>query len=136
MSHSARIISESRLTIARSMTQGSTTEWHPAVRAQLTVTGNRTHISLVILSLGPLCSFPVSVRPGEDSDARMDRHIERECSYMTGEVKARTSPVCSRLRCKKVLFVPITCIVSCLRYNARDVYSSIQSPSHVAEISA
>ncbi|KJA15079.1 hypothetical protein HYPSUDRAFT_48682 [Hypholoma sublateritium FD-334 SS-4] len=58
----------------------------------------------------PLCSLPVSVRPGDDPDIRMDRHIETECSYMTGAVRARTSPICSRVRCKKVLFVPITCI--------------------------
>ncbi len=75
------------------------------------------HISHVILSPGPLCSLPVSVRTGEDTDVCMDRHIEKECSYITGEVKARTSPICSRLPCKKVLFVPITCIVSFSRHN-------------------
>ncbi|KDR82846.1 hypothetical protein GALMADRAFT_238450 [Galerina marginata CBS 339.88] len=57
----------------------------------------------------PLCNTPVAVRPGQDPNVRMDFHLERECSVVTGKVKAKTTPVCAKASCKKVLFSPIRC---------------------------
>ncbi|KAG5636192.1 hypothetical protein H0H81_008898 [Sphagnurus paluster] len=56
----------------------------------------------------PVCQTPVAVRPGQDPNDRMDEHLEKECSGMTGKSgKARTMPVCAKGNCKKVLFSPI-----------------------------
>ncbi|KAF8798971.1 hypothetical protein BYT27DRAFT_7202708 [Phlegmacium glaucopus] len=57
----------------------------------------------------PLCNIPVAVRPGQDPNIRMDMHLEKECSVMTGKVKSKSTPVCARGNCKKVLFSPIRC---------------------------
>ena len=65
------------------------------------------------MSSGPLCNIPVAVRPGQDPNVRMDIHLESECSVVTGKVKAKTTPLCARPTCKKVLFSPIRCTVSC-----------------------
>ncbi|KIM43291.1 hypothetical protein M413DRAFT_444110 [Hebeloma cylindrosporum] len=62
----------------------------------------------------PLCNIPVAVRPGQDPNVRMDIHLESECSVVTGKVKAKTTPLCARPTCKKVLFSPIRC-TSCRR---------------------
>ncbi|PPR04100.1 hypothetical protein CVT24_010673 [Panaeolus cyanescens] len=39
----------------------------------------------------------------------MDQHLERECTVVTGKVKASSMPLCARGTCKKVLFSPIRC---------------------------
>lgn len=58
----------------------------------------------------PLCNTPVSIRPGQDSNVRMDEHLTNDCSVLTGKSgRARTMPVCARGGCKKVLFSPIRC---------------------------
>ncbi|KAF8073717.1 hypothetical protein FPV67DRAFT_1560075 [Lyophyllum atratum] len=58
----------------------------------------------------PFCNTPVAVRPGQDPNDRMEDHITKECSVMTGKSgKTRTMPVCARGNCKKVLFSPIRC---------------------------
>ena len=64
--------------------------------------------------LGPLCNIPVAVRSGQDPNVRMDIHLDQECSVVTGKVKSKSTPVCARGNCKKVLFSPIRCDVRCL----------------------
>ncbi|RDB17982.1 AN1-type zinc finger protein 2A [Hypsizygus marmoreus] len=58
----------------------------------------------------PLCNTPVAVRPGQDPNARMEEHFNKECSVMTGKSeRTRSMPVCARRNCKKLLFSPIRC---------------------------
>ncbi|KAF8964412.1 hypothetical protein BDZ97DRAFT_1757989 [Flammula alnicola] len=57
----------------------------------------------------PLCNIPVAVRPGQDPNVRMDMHLEKECSVVTGKVKSKSTPLCARGTCRKVLFSPIRC---------------------------
>ncbi|TFK28061.1 hypothetical protein FA15DRAFT_585222 [Coprinopsis marcescibilis] len=57
----------------------------------------------------PLCKVPVAVAPGQDPNVRMELHFEKECVVVTGRVKAKTTPICARATCKKVLFSPIRC---------------------------
>ena len=51
---------------------------------------------------------------GQDPNVRMELHISNECSVMTGRTKKSTQPHCANQRCKKPLFAPIRCDVSCL----------------------
>ena len=60
---------------------------------------------------GPLCNIPVAIRPGQDPNVRMDVHLEKECSVVTGKVKSKSTPTCAKGNCKKVLFSPIRCDV-------------------------
>lgn len=60
---------------------------------------------------GPLCNTPVAIPLGQDPNIRMDTHLTNECSVMTGRAKAKTSRVCAKGNCKKVLFSPIKCTV-------------------------
>ncbi|XP_006462779.1 hypothetical protein AGABI2DRAFT_179404 [Agaricus bisporus var. bisporus H97] len=39
----------------------------------------------------------------------MERHLTVECSVMTGRAQKKSSPVCARSNCKKILFAPISC---------------------------
>jgi len=57
----------------------------------------------------PLCNIPIAVRPGQDPNVRMDAHLEKECSVVTGKVKSKSTLTCARGNCKKVLFSPIRC---------------------------
>ncbi|KAI1793391.1 hypothetical protein LXA43DRAFT_972039 [Ganoderma leucocontextum] len=58
----------------------------------------------------PLCNTPVAIPPGQDPNIRMERHINTECSVMTGRSgKAKSTPHCARPKCGKVLFSPIRC---------------------------
>ncbi|KAJ3574719.1 hypothetical protein NP233_g1577 [Leucocoprinus birnbaumii] len=57
----------------------------------------------------PLCNTPVAIPPGQNPNVRMDAHLTRECSVMTGAEKKKSSPVCAKANCKKVLFSPIKC---------------------------
>ncbi|KAM5533426.1 hypothetical protein V8D89_012864 [Ganoderma adspersum] len=58
----------------------------------------------------PLCSAPVAIPPGQDPNIRMERHINTECSVLTGRSgKAKSTPHCARSKCGKVLFSPIHC---------------------------
>ncbi|CAA7271320.1 unnamed protein product [Cyclocybe aegerita] len=57
----------------------------------------------------PLCNTPVAVRQGQDPNVRMDYHLEKECSVVTGKVNSGSTPRCSRGACNKVLFSPIRC---------------------------
>ncbi|KAF9523608.1 hypothetical protein CPB83DRAFT_951338 [Crepidotus variabilis] len=57
----------------------------------------------------PLCNIPIAFRQGQDPNVRMDQHLETECSVTTGRVKSKSTPVCARPTCKKVLFSPIRC---------------------------
>lgn len=61
---------------------------------------------------GPLCNTPVAIPPGQDPNVRMERHLAAECSVMTGRTQKKSSPVCAKGNCKKVLFAPISCTVS------------------------
>lgn len=65
---------------------------------------------------GPLCNTPVAVHQGQDPNVRMDFHLERECSVVTGKVRAKTTPLCASATCKKVLFSPIRCTVGYLQH--------------------
>ena len=42
----------------------------------------------------------------------MERHINTECSVMTGKPAKKATPTCARTKCGKVLFSPILCNVS------------------------
>ncbi|KDQ62328.1 hypothetical protein JAAARDRAFT_30226 [Jaapia argillacea MUCL 33604] len=58
----------------------------------------------------PLCNTPVAIPPGQDPNIRMEKHINTECSVMTGKSgKTKSSPTCDRARCGKILFAPIRC---------------------------
>ncbi|KAG1715733.1 hypothetical protein ID866_1449 [Astraeus odoratus] len=58
----------------------------------------------------PLCNTPVAIPPGEDPNIRMERHISSECNVMTGRSgRHKSTPVCARGKCGKVLFAPINC---------------------------
>ncbi|EIW81071.1 hypothetical protein CONPUDRAFT_82142 [Coniophora puteana RWD-64-598 SS2] len=57
----------------------------------------------------PLCNEPVAIPPGQDPNVRMDRHINTECSVITGKAAKKSTPVCTRGKCGKVLFAPISC---------------------------
>lgn len=57
----------------------------------------------------PLCNSPVAIPPGQDPNLRMDAHLTSECPVMTGKAKAKSSPICAKGSCKKVLFSPIKC---------------------------
>ncbi|EKM51865.1 uncharacterized protein PHACADRAFT_102735 [Phanerochaete carnosa HHB-10118-sp] len=57
----------------------------------------------------PLCNTPVAIPPGQDPNIRMERHINTECSVMTGKSAKSRTPHCARAKCGKVLFQPIRC---------------------------
>ncbi|KAL0961206.1 hypothetical protein HGRIS_006174 [Hohenbuehelia grisea] len=58
----------------------------------------------------PLCNKPVAIPPNQDPNIRMEQHLSRDCSIMTGKSgKARTVPVCARVKCTKPLYAPIRC---------------------------
>ncbi|PSR70464.1 hypothetical protein PHLCEN_2v13615 [Hermanssonia centrifuga] len=57
----------------------------------------------------PLCNTPVAIPPGQDPNVRMERHINTECSVVTGRTKASITPHCAKAKCGKVLFSPIRC---------------------------
>ncbi|KAJ7761515.1 hypothetical protein DFH07DRAFT_740035 [Mycena maculata] len=57
----------------------------------------------------PLCNAVVSVKPGQDANVAMESHFMKACSAMTGKAKAKSSPVCAKVRCGKTLFAPIRC---------------------------
>ncbi|KAG8214664.1 hypothetical protein J3R82DRAFT_9742 [Butyriboletus roseoflavus] len=58
----------------------------------------------------PLCNTPVAIPLGEDPNIRMERHINTECSVITGKSgRTRSQPVCARGKCGKVLYAPIAC---------------------------
>lgn len=68
------------------------------------------HIHNRVAPSCPLCSTPVAIPPGEDPNIRMERHISDECSIMTGKfARPKSTPICARGKCGKVLFAPITC---------------------------
>ncbi|KAF4590821.1 hypothetical protein EYR40_009418 [Pleurotus pulmonarius] len=58
----------------------------------------------------PLCNEPVAVPPNQDPNIRMEQHLTRDCSVMTGRTgKKKSGPVCARTKCGKTLFAPIQC---------------------------
>ncbi|KZP33701.1 hypothetical protein FIBSPDRAFT_721134 [Athelia psychrophila] len=57
----------------------------------------------------PMCNEPVAIPPGQDPNVRMERHMDTECSVMTGKRQKKSAPVCARGKCGKVLFAPISC---------------------------
>jgi hypothetical protein len=61
----------------------------------------------------PMCGTPVAIPPGEDPNARMERHFARECAVMTGRA-AKKSPTCAHKKCEKILYAPISCDVCTL----------------------
>ncbi|KAF8158114.1 hypothetical protein B0H34DRAFT_707581 [Crassisporium funariophilum] len=83
----------------------------------------------------PLCDTPVAVRQGQDPNVRMDIHLEKECSVVTGKVKSKSMPVCARGNCKKVLFSPIRCdkcrdqFCPAHRFPADHTCSSLSAPA-------
>jgi predicted nucleic acid binding AN1-type Zn finger protein len=89
-------------------------------------------------SKGPFCHTPVAVRPNQDPNARMEEHFNNECSVMSGKTsKVKSTPVCARGNCKKVLFQPIQCTVStlklCIRFFLLTVFQSCKDqfcPAH------
>ena len=60
---------------------------------------------------GPLCNEPVAIPPGQDPNVRMDVHLTKECTVMTGRRKQKSVPVCEKVRCTKTLYQPIRCDV-------------------------
>ncbi|KAF7798404.1 hypothetical protein EIP86_009625 [Pleurotus ostreatoroseus] len=52
----------------------------------------------------PLCNTPVAIPPGQDPNVRMERHINTECSVMTGKTKTSSTPHCARAKCGKHRF--------------------------------
>ena len=107
---SARTISRLMFTSVRNTTRTNLIESLPTVCLILW-----NHIICILLMwhflLGPLCNIPVAVRPGQDPNVRMDMHLEKECSVVTGKIKSKSTPTCARGNCKKVLFSPINCDV-------------------------
>ncbi|KAJ8523189.1 hypothetical protein ONZ45_g323 [Pleurotus djamor] len=58
----------------------------------------------------PLCNSPVAIPPNQDPNIRMEQHLTRDCSVMTGkDAKSRSGPVCARVKCGKTLIAPIKC---------------------------
>jgi hypothetical protein len=60
---------------------------------------------------GPLCNSPVAIPPGQDPNIRMEQHFAKECSVMLGKAVKKSTPVCERGKCGKVLYAPIKCDV-------------------------
>ncbi|KAJ2919141.1 hypothetical protein MD484_g1208, partial [Candolleomyces efflorescens] len=50
-----------------------------------------------------------AVRPGQDPNVRLEIHFEKECSVLTGKLQSKSTPLCARGNCRKVLFSPIKC---------------------------
>ena len=85
---------------------------HNRVAPDCTLSTFFTSQYFLSVSPGPLCNTPVAVRPEQDPNIRMSEHIDNECSVTTGkDGRARSTPVCARPNCKKVLFSPIRCDV-------------------------
>ncbi|TFK52625.1 hypothetical protein OE88DRAFT_1657987 [Heliocybe sulcata] len=90
----------------------------------------------------PLCNTPVAIPPGQDPNIRMERHINTECSVMTGKAPKKSGPICGRPKCGKVLFAPITCdkckkqFCPSHRFPATHNCSSISSGSKVSGTSS
>lgn len=69
-------------------------------------------------NVGPFCSTPIAVPPGEDPNIRMERHFNNDCSVLSemsgqsGSGKKSSAPHCARAKCNKVLWAPIRCDVS------------------------
>ncbi|KAK7469283.1 hypothetical protein VKT23_003767 [Stygiomarasmius scandens] len=57
----------------------------------------------------PLCNEPVAIKVGQDPNARMEEHFNKECSVMLGRAVKKSTPTCARAKCGKVLFSPIRC---------------------------
>jgi len=57
----------------------------------------------------PMCNEPVAIPPGQDPNIRMERHMDTECSVLTGRRQKKSAPTCARAKCGKVLFAPISC---------------------------
>ncbi|KAK7056833.1 hypothetical protein VNI00_002550 [Paramarasmius palmivorus] len=57
----------------------------------------------------PLCNSPVAIPPGQDPNIRMEQHFAKECSVMLGKAVKKSTPVCERGKCGKVLYAPIKC---------------------------
>lgn len=55
----------------------------------------------------PLCSQPVPVAKGEDPNARVDDHIQRDCK--SDKAKKLYTNRCSQPGCKKKELVPVSC---------------------------
>ena len=106
-SHSAQTTTYLTRTSVQSTTRPSTIASHRTVRVQSASSLPFTHV----LVSGPLCNTPVAIPPGQDPNVRMERHINTECSVMTGKTKASSGPHCAKAKCGKVLFAPIRCDV-------------------------
>ena len=98
-----------RPTIATSLMRTSTTVSCPTVRVY---TFHSLHKDDRFSTgyLGPLCNEPVPIPPGEDPNIRMERHLNHDCSVMTGKSKSKAAR-CARGKCGKVLVTPIKCDV-------------------------
>ncbi|KAI0322362.1 hypothetical protein OF83DRAFT_798272 [Amylostereum chailletii] len=57
----------------------------------------------------PLCNEPVAIPPGEDPNVRMERHLNVDCSVMTGKSRKPKSARCAKGKCGKTLISPIKC---------------------------
>ncbi|KAI3607698.1 sec14 cytosolic factor [Moniliophthora roreri] len=57
----------------------------------------------------PFCNNPVAIPPGQDPNVRMEQHFEKECPVMLGKTVKKSTPVCERGKCGKVLYAPIRC---------------------------
>jgi len=62
-------------------------------------------------NIGPMCSTPIAVKPGQDPNARMEEHFSKDCTAMTGKSATKSTPTCARGNCRKVLYTPIKCDV-------------------------
>ncbi|KAI6130005.1 hypothetical protein EDD17DRAFT_1470561 [Pisolithus thermaeus] len=85
----------------------------------------------------PLCNTPVAIPPGEDPNIRMERHISNECSVTTGKsARPKSTPVCARGKCGKVLFAPIACDAChknyCPQHRFQKDHGCIPSSTHTS----
>ncbi|KAG9315708.1 hypothetical protein JVU11DRAFT_3355 [Chiua virens] len=85
----------------------------------------------------PLCNTPVAIPPGEDPNIRMERHINTECSVMTGKSgRTRSQPLCARGKCGKVLYAPIACNACKKQYCPQHRFPKDHSCSSLASTTA
>lgn len=87
--------------------RASIIEWHLLVRLPWPIQCEWQ----LTLYIGPLCNKPVAIPLNQDPNVRMEQHITMECSVMTGKRQTKSTPVCARGKCGKVLFAPISCKV-------------------------
>ncbi|KAH9850119.1 hypothetical protein C2E23DRAFT_870103 [Lenzites betulinus] len=83
----------------------------------------------------PLCNMPVAIPPGQDPNIRMEQHINTQCPVMTGKpIKAKSTPICARPKCKKALFAPIQCASCKQQYCPQHRFPQDHACAHVQSL--